>query len=633
MNIKHLLIGVLAISVVLSSCGKGTPTKQEGYPEVSKNIDSSGGQVKDEKSGLELDIPAGALKENTKISLQYFDEADKVNNQPTTGFLAAAEFGPSGTVFDEPVKVSMTLPKTPRNTSLTVFCYDEEYKEWDVVCSAAVSSNVATFEITHFSKYQALDITIDMYMYYIDLVKKARSENLADTWITEQYKDFLINEKHVMEYYEEFAGEFYEPCGLFFAGQYEFNGVGPKLRDDLIADIGESNKVGDTYGLSQIGDLTTMRQEYEKTKDKETNKQELINVLVVIDYKMIKPQFVLNSIDEELKKGESTMINVRCHYAKESNKLFPDIDLPNYKLEIRSEEGHIVPEKNEVTTNEEGCASFMVTSKDGKSDKITVKFEVTGDFGTFAEGSISISGKDDVKYRYSAHIQETFNYGYNIPISSMYTGDNLKVESFVEGNISISLEYDVNGRLTMLDDYGYGFVGKATKDNINISIEATKASHKYTEVGLVINGVDGSVHYDNYYVAYDEVTEVKYYPYTNLTFEGGKVGTIGYFNYDNELPNEGKMIDLSATGEVSYSSSSSSGSQHARETFDCGMTIYHGNPFYLEGIEIKEGTQTVTVEDWIETMYIDIPYDYKRLANFDEEVHPTLNQTITFTKI
>lgn len=73
-------------------------------------------------------------------------------------FLGAAEFGPSGTVFKEPVEVSMKLTKVPNGSEISVFCYDEENKIWDYVTEATCEGDIAKFKVTHFSTYKCLDI-------------------------------------------------------------------------------------------------------------------------------------------------------------------------------------------------------------------------------------------------------------------------------------------------------------------------------------------------------------------------------------------------------------------------------------------------------------------------------------------
>ena len=182
--------------LVLTCCGTKNKGNNQGqtYETVTKTIGSSGGEVKDKESNITLNIPEGALDGDKKISAQYVGEAATFSEAPTINFLAGAEFGPSGTTFDKPVEVSLKLDKTPINKELSIFCYDEVNNVWDFVTPAKVKNQVATFEITHFSKYQCLDLSITTFDQYVYIVREACNGTKSDQWISDTYLDYLLND-------------------------------------------------------------------------------------------------------------------------------------------------------------------------------------------------------------------------------------------------------------------------------------------------------------------------------------------------------------------------------------------------------------------------------------------------------
>ena len=225
---KFFSLGIMALTLILTSCGT-TANNSSSQPasnsnssgqlsenvnssnngenksssngsrstepndKVEKTIGSAGGEVKDEATGLGLNIPEGALTNNTNISIEYVNDDQQLSSEPAMGFLGAAEFQPSGTNFSQPVQVSINLTEIPSNDKISVFCYDEVNRIWDYVTEANCVGKKATFSITHFSKYQCLDITPDMLAKYVDIVNQAQSQNKSDAWITSTYKDYLVD--------------------------------------------------------------------------------------------------------------------------------------------------------------------------------------------------------------------------------------------------------------------------------------------------------------------------------------------------------------------------------------------------------------------------------------------------------
>ena len=472
---KRLVVSIVSFSLTVSLTGCGiiremmsilngsypeetSRSEPASYEKVETMIGKDGGVVKDEKENVTISIPQGALQEDTNISAQYIEEPSYLEANPSMNFLGAVEFGPSGITFDKPVEVSLQLTDTPKNNKISIFCYSEEYDIWDYVTDASVSNNIATFNISHFSKYKALDISMEMLMKFNDLVRQAQATGQSDSWIHENFKNYLINEEHVMDIYSYFGGYWYEPCGLIIGGNYHING---KEGDpnELTELIGETNKVGNTYGLCHDGQLIVDSKTYKKIAGQPKEGQETISVNVGVYYKMIKPDIDLTASKKKLNKGENATINIRCHYVNVTNYFdeYKDLEMSNYMLTI-AKPSHFDIDKSAVLTDDEGLASFVVTAKENnKAETITVNFDVAGDFGTHAEGNITLNSEGKT---INGHIKQekTLTYG-------VLTGDTgFTVDYHQEGYFQMVVEYDFEGNIT------------EDKDTINGNIQISNVS-------------------------------------------------------------------------------------------------------------------------------------------------------------
>ena len=475
--IKKLAVSAISILLTISLTGCGiiremmsilngsypeevSTSEPTSYEKVETMIGKDGGVVKDEEENVTISIPQGALQEDTNISAQYIEEPSYLEANPSMNFLGAVEFGPSGTTFDKPVEVSLQLTNTPKHNKISIFCYSEEYGQWDFVTEADVNYNVATFSISHFSKYKALDMSKGMLMKFHDLVKQAQATGQPDSWVLENFEDYLINEEHVMDIYSLFGGYWYEPCGLIIDGNYHINGKegDPNQLTDL---IGETNKVGNTYGLCHDGQLVVDAKTYKEIEGKPKEGQEIIAVGVTVYYKMIKPDIDLTASKKKLAKGESATINIRCHYVNVTNHFdeFKDLDMDGYMLTI-PRPSHFDVDKTTVLTNG-GIASFVVTAKeDNVAETITVNFDVSGSFGVHAEGNITLNSEG---YTFEGHIEEELEFRYLAP--EMEEDGGILEE---EGIFKIIIEYDIDGSFTEKDG---DLTGSITISNTIVSFD------------------------------------------------------------------------------------------------------------------------------------------------------------------
>jgi len=155
-----LVIGLVACDE--SDPGVETPEEEPqptmvGVPNgapVSKTIGADGGSLSI-AGEVELIIPAGALSSNTEISIQPL-----TNNAPN-GNGNAYRFGPEGTKFSKPVKVtfpySLPNPSTPPLTGIAFqdtdgIWYSTGKFTWDT------TNKTVSTETTHFSDWATFDV-------------------------------------------------------------------------------------------------------------------------------------------------------------------------------------------------------------------------------------------------------------------------------------------------------------------------------------------------------------------------------------------------------------------------------------------------------------------------------------------
>jgi len=108
---------------------------------------------------ITLVVPADVIPSNPNITLKPLnaDELLPANVPAGSGFDVGGEFGPSGTTFSAPVRVTVTLSEAAPASSLPVLLLDEATGNWGWAgVNATVESDglTASFEVTHFSGYR-----------------------------------------------------------------------------------------------------------------------------------------------------------------------------------------------------------------------------------------------------------------------------------------------------------------------------------------------------------------------------------------------------------------------------------------------------------------------------------------------
>ena len=626
---KKIFIYIFVIFFIFLSVGcksnlnKESEIKDETIQEGSATISSNGGVVKTPNK-MELNIPKNALDEDTSIEIKY----DGNGQENSFNSLGLMEFYPSGTTFNKPATVRIKTDEVPDFEELSVYCYDEENEIWDFTTSATYQDGFITFDVTHFSKYEVLNITPEMLEMFTQLVHAASELSKSDSWIIETYRDYLVNDLHIMDYYQKYAELYYYACGLLIDGMYKINNKEGN-QEDLIIKVGESNKVGNKYGLTKISNETSSYEKYKKQIESQaTEEQEIIHVNVIIDYKMIKPNIDLTATETQLKKGDSSKVYVYCHYYNPDNYFYKDFPLPNYHLTLPYELVNLVTDTKELTTDDEGRASFSVKSKNGKDEVIKVMFYEAGYFGEYSANYINFYGKDDDSFTFSGHIKEIYEIIYNIPL--IFT-DQTIVEENIEGRLIITIEYDFNGKMTYEESFE-NMDGIISYNNVDIQVSSQAASLKYKE--LISEDAYGVKRYSNYYETFEifkNTNDPLISPVNNRTFHS--IIGLTYFDLvDDEFSID--FINLIGDTFISGNIDEYEYSDTIKTTF----SSYVGDPFITKEFDINQEIQNISVDEfkdeklllitrYSDTLHIESEYNYNIISTTY-----TTEQTLTINK-
>lgn len=313
-SLKNTIIAFLflLVTTVIFACGDSSsnPSSPDSSAKSEKTqptadkvsgsatIGTKGGTVK-AGSAASIKIPAEALDKDKKISVKYIPSLSSKDDAPSFSFLGEIEFGPSGTKFKKDAEVTMKLSRTPSNSTISVFHYDEKNKIWDYVTDATVTDNTVNFKIKHFSKYRCVDISPEVLNKYFDIVKAAKKNKTSDKQITQSYADYLKNDVKVMDSYVEQNDHLYKACGFRIDGAYYINGEEGDP-NELSKKFGKSNKKGNKYGLSKIGSSIYSYADYEKKADGAKESQDIISIGVIIDYEPVEAYKISGHIEENL---------------------------------------------------------------------------------------------------------------------------------------------------------------------------------------------------------------------------------------------------------------------------------------------------------------------------------------------
>ena len=123
-----------------------------GPPSTEVVTAADGGTVETEGGKAKVEIPAGALAEDTEISI----EPAGTSGQPEADHLVSNvfELGPDGTTFSSPVTITLAVTGEVPSGSTPVLATLKD-GAWEAVFGSTYADKAVHGEVTHFSSFAA----------------------------------------------------------------------------------------------------------------------------------------------------------------------------------------------------------------------------------------------------------------------------------------------------------------------------------------------------------------------------------------------------------------------------------------------------------------------------------------------
>ena len=127
-----VLVSVLILIFALASCGSKKKDGSSGYEEqVSKEIKADeGGKVESSDGKTSVDIPAGALDEDTTITMTIYSAEGYEGTEGKKVISKVVNFEPNGTIFKKPVIITMAAGEKVEKKTIVAAVYDEKKEDW-----------------------------------------------------------------------------------------------------------------------------------------------------------------------------------------------------------------------------------------------------------------------------------------------------------------------------------------------------------------------------------------------------------------------------------------------------------------------------------------------------------------------
>ena len=125
---RFLILVLVFVTVFAVSCSK---KKSHDYKEqVSKEIKADeGGTVESSDGKTSVEIPAGALEGDTKITMTIYD-ASGYSDENGKIVSKVVDFEPTGTIFKKPVIIKMATDEKVEKKTISAAVYDEKEEKW-----------------------------------------------------------------------------------------------------------------------------------------------------------------------------------------------------------------------------------------------------------------------------------------------------------------------------------------------------------------------------------------------------------------------------------------------------------------------------------------------------------------------
>ena len=126
------LISILILVFAVVSCNKKKKDELPDYEEqVSKEIKAEeGGKVESSDGKTSVDIPAGALDEDTTITMTIYNAEGYEGTEGKKVISKVVNFEPNGTIFKKPVIITMAAGENVKDKTIVAAVYDEKGEKW-----------------------------------------------------------------------------------------------------------------------------------------------------------------------------------------------------------------------------------------------------------------------------------------------------------------------------------------------------------------------------------------------------------------------------------------------------------------------------------------------------------------------
>mgnify|MGYP003293380564 CR=1 FL=1 len=402
MNIKNiikLLLFTILTCIAFSTCKDSVMDGSDDSP-----IDQNGGSFT--QNGVTISVPEGALTKSVSFSAKVInDVADLGTGTDPDLFCVGVKLGPSGTIFQKPVTVTVPLVKEVKGDKLIVQYWNQESNAWIGTAIAEVNGKVAKFKVSHFSSYALCEAVSSTLVE--EMSKSAKGEGGDFSRLGDNCIDLILNNLDMMNVWVEKGGHYYHPVELSATCNYFVNGK----EGQVAAKCGENTSGHNHYAVfDAYYSSATEVVEKEAGKSFAENckgEQELYEVLLNRTMEMVNPDIIIEPQGTISRKGEKTEVRIRVvtQHVKET-KTYPLI--AQY-----SENGSIKEVTREVTITDSGndeqypCAGYVVTLTNSNNDAFKLdRTTVTTDQDGYATFTVTAL-KDDAKgtitalYQYS----------------------------------------------------------------------------------------------------------------------------------------------------------------------------------------------------------------------------------------
>ena len=152
-SLRRFCICLCAVSFGVFACSDDPGSPEPAGPVESTMIDESGGEATSDDGMVTIEIPEGAVDQETEITIQRQTSPDRDDL-----YTNLYEFGPSGIEFNESVFVEMDYTEEPGDEQLSLARVDSD-GEREFVPGPVFPENSLTGSVYSFSTYGGFAVT------------------------------------------------------------------------------------------------------------------------------------------------------------------------------------------------------------------------------------------------------------------------------------------------------------------------------------------------------------------------------------------------------------------------------------------------------------------------------------------